>query len=111
MVNIEKYNRYMNVFHSFYDCSIHEKKYDITLVRSLMIYFLYKEKSSAKNMKVTFPEIATVFGMERSSTIKANQRILAYIENEQYLKTNSQAYQRTFRIFFYLFNKIFTQNN
>lgn len=105
----KRYTRCLKVFQSIYgDRSILEKNYEITLIRGLIIYFVYSENEDffrSYKEKITFKEIAEEFGLERTSVLKAYNRIEEYVKDWRLLNTCNERQRRTFQIFFYLFNK------
>lgn len=102
----KRFEKCLSTFQSIYgNRSIMEKNYEITLIRGLIIYFVYKENDMLLKYKITFREIAEEMEMDRTSVLKAYKRIEGYVKNWTLLSTCNERQRRIFQIFFYFFNK------
>lgn len=106
----QKKEKYVEIFNlHFPDKKITEKNYDVTIVRWLVMYFLYQEKKINKIKIANHETIATLFDLKTHSTVvKAIDKVESYLSNEKYLnRPDLEAYKDNFMLFYYRFQQIF----
>lgn len=104
---------YISLFNEFYpDKNITDKCYDVTIIRWLIMYFLYQEKKINKNKNVNVLNISIYFNQKSHTTVtKAISKIDLYLEDRRLLESDvNKDYKNKFFLFFYKFQKIFTKN-
>lgn len=114
MVEDDKYLQMMQIFKEHYpEVDITKKSYDVTLVRDLMMYFLYKQnETSEKKNRVTYSDIASLFDLsDHSAVIKSNKKIAQYINDITYLYSGENKLANTFKFFYYKFYKVCNNSN
>lgn len=91
--------------------NILDKSYNITIIRSLIMYFLYLEKKQKNNKDFKTVEIASALGVKNHTTVvRAINKIELYLSNEKYIKCNNSTFQKNFRLHFFIFQKLFNSN-
>lgn len=108
MINELKYRKYMEEFkRSFPNSNITDKSYKVTLVRHIMMYFLYLEKR--KKNSITYDEIAGRFSCKKSNVCLAIKQIKHYntLNNYKQMGVN----KNLFRYFYFRYKKIYNNNN
>jgi len=97
--------KYLDIFEKYFpNENIKSKKYNITIIRNLMIYFLHKEY---KEKKISRLDIQNFFELPHVNSIyliKVN--IIGYIYNINYLSNKKSIFHH----FYYLFYKAFKNN-
>ncbi len=104
MKNEAKYHKYIEVFKkSFPNKEITDKSYNVTLVRYILMYFLYLEKRTNKSIK--YDDIAKIFGCDSSSVCVAVKKVKQYNSIEKIKLLGNK--KELFRYFYTKFNRIF----
>ncbi|PWN60037.1 hypothetical protein [Chryseobacterium oncorhynchi] len=116
-INIEKQladkkDKYVEIFKLHYpDNQITEKSYDITLIRVLIMYFLYQEKKVNKIKGANFETIASFFEVRHTTVVRAVEKVNSYIqtlEDERFKsKIGTVKHLKDFNLYYYIFQNIF----
>lgn len=94
----------MEVFkRSFPDKDIMDKSYHITMVRHILMYFLYLEKRRNRSLK--YDDIAKIFGCDSSSVCKAVKQVKQYNSIQNFNRLGKE--KKLFQFFHAKFNRIF----
>lgn len=102
----EKYEKYLALYHQFYDFKITNKNYETTLIRWLIIFFLYRENEFGN--KITMKELANLFLLKNETTIShSNKKIRLYVKNPDKIHFLVGKNKTIFFYFYYRCNKIF----
>lgn len=102
----EKYNRYRQEFENLFPyVDIMNKDYKTTLIRNLIMYFLYQEKNKRGNYnKLTLDQLAKLFELKsHSAVIYGIKKIEMFIQKPRYLTKDKE----TFFFLYYKYNQIF----
>lgn len=106
MIDKRKYRKYISLFKKIYpEESICNRKHHITIIRSLIMYFLYKDKSRKNKVKLT--EIGELFQVGHSTVSKAIKMIKIYIQDEKMLEPTLRNNKNKFTYFYYQYYKIY----
>lgn len=104
----QKYKKYLELYHRFYSIDITDKNYDTTLIRWLIIFFLYRENEIGN--KFTMQEIAQIFDLKHKTTIThSNNKIKEFIAFPNRIKRVVSGSKTRFFYFYYMYNKIFSE--
>ncbi|MBE7653880.1 hypothetical protein [Tenacibaculum finnmarkense] len=100
-----KYNKYLNEFSKLYpEENIYSLQYDITLIRDLIMYFLYQEKIKKKDKTFNLTVLSKLFKQNSHTGVKYGiDKIEGYLKNPKTLNTKHKT-----KIFylFYKYNRI-----
>lgn len=103
MINEYKYKQYLSLFKdSFPKNDIKDKVYDVTLVRHLMMYFLYLDKYS--EFKTNYNDIAKKFNCGKATVCIAINNIKQYRSIKNVKSLNK--YKTLYKYFFVQYNRI-----
>ncbi len=109
---IEKHAEpYISLFKEIYpDKDIKDKSYSVTIIRWLIMYFLYQEKRINQNRDINVTYISIFFELKSHTTVtKAINMVDSYLENKKLLENSDNEYKRKFFLFFYRFQMIFNK--
>ena len=99
---VEKFNKHNP------NKNILDKSYNVTIIRSLIMYFLFLEKKENNKRDFNTTNIANYFGLKTHSTVlKAIDKVELYLNNEKYINSNSQNFQKDFKFYYYLFQRTY----
>ncbi len=101
---------YIALFNQLYpNKDIKDKSYSVTIIRWLIMYFIYQEKKINNNKNINVTYISNYFGCKSHTTVtKAIAMIDNYLANKKLLESlGNEEYKRKFCLFFYRFQIIF----
>ena len=107
----DRIKRYLEIFEKVFqnNKNILSKNYNITIVRSIIIYFVYRE-NEFYDEKLTYQDIAEELGMERSAVTKAYHRIETIFNDLKILNSYNEKEKQLFNIFYYIFKINYIKN-
>lgn len=109
---VDKKDKYVEIFNLHYpDKQITEKSYDITLIRVIIMYFLYQEKKINKIKVANFETIASFFEVRHTTVVRAVVKVNSYIqtlEDERFKsKIDTVKHLKDFNQYYYIFQNVF----
>lgn len=108
MNNDTKYWRYINEFkRSFPNREITDKNYKVSIIRHILMYYLYLEKK--KNKSIKHKDIAKIFCCKSSTVCKAIKQVKEYNSLKNINKLGKE--KELFKYFYVKFNRIYNNKN
>lgn len=104
---MENLKKYIAEAEKRYKCSINDKRYDVTIIRGLVIYFTYRAGNRKRSKKkITFQAIANYLGIDRTTALKAYHRTENIVLNFNSYSFSNEKQKMVFQTFYYLFKKM-----
>lgn len=106
----DKYNSYLREFKFIYpNQDILSKNYEVTLIRDLIMFFLYQEKKQNSLKTFNLTVISKLFNHNSHTGVKyAIDKVKGYIDNPKTLTTSNKT---KFFYLFYKYNRILGDYN
>lgn len=103
------YNKYLDEFYKLYpEEDIYCLKYDVTLIRNLIMYFLYQEKIKKRDKTLNLTILSKLFKKNSHTGVKYSiDTIQGYLKNPKTLNTTHKT--KLFYLF-YKYNRIINED-